>query len=199
MRFFTTTTFPFRNTYQLPSANCTETLTTDFWTFSWVREGLFILYYLFPLSICLMCFTREKVGFAQHAAVILVIGVWGFIMFVYDIQELVYANVGPSDPNYTPINLARDPQWCLYYGGQPGTEYVCTYVNTCSGPAINPNNFTIFWPFMYRVIANIILVMLIIVDIGYMRIWYKLITPPTTTTPVAFKIGNYERYDIKKR
>lgn len=158
---------------------------------------MLILYYLYPLSICLMVFTREQVGFWQHVAIMFIVGAWGILMFGYDIPTLMYANVPPSDPNFQLTNMARSPQWCLYYGGQPGTEYLCTFVGNCTGAAVDPQTLGVYWFFMIRVVLNALLVLLLVVDLGYMGIWYKLITPQQPQ-PTQQQIGSYPVYKVKK-
>lgn len=195
MRFLTVNTFPFRNTYQLPSDACTQTLVTDFWSYDWVREQLVVLYNLYPLSICFMLFTREKVGFWQHVLIMFLVLALGLMTFISDIPTLIYANVPPSDPNFNIANMARSTQWCLYYGGQPGTEFLCTYVGNCTGAAVDPETFGIYWYFLLRVVCNGLLTLLLVIDLGYMMAWFKLIAP-TTTTPQ--QVGNYPVYKIKK-
>ena len=175
MRFVTPISFRPRYTYELPSAACVEQLTSDFWTWEFVREGMFVFYLLVPFSCCLMLYSREWVAMWLHIVLIILVVSWGITMFVYDLYDISSANAAPGDANFRAINFARDPQWCLWYGGQPGTQLICTHVGDCTGPAIDPNTFDVFFYYKWRFAFNILLILLFLLDLALCRAWYNVI------------------------
>jgi hypothetical protein len=161
MRYYTPLTFTVRNTYQLPTTACTGTLISDFNTFEAVREGIFEFIIIVPFSMCFMIWTREKIGWYTHIIVIILALLWSITMLIFDIFDIVAANVPPSDPIFRITNLARDNRYCLYYAGQPGTELLCTINSPCG--SVDPSSLMPNGPFTYRFGLNI----LILVMIGY--------------------------------
>jgi len=174
-RYFTPLQINIRHTYELPAAACVNQLTSDYWTFEAVREGLMVLYILIPFSICLMIWSRETVGWGAHLAVVLVAMAWSIVLFGFDINDLKHANVDPTDINFRPENLARDPRWCLVHGGQPGTELVCANSGVCMGPAVDPNTFKANTPFLLRFIFNILLFAICVVALWSAVVWRRTV------------------------
>lgn len=174
-RFFTPLYFSIRHTYQLPAAACLNELTDDWWTFESVREGLFVLYILVPFSICFMMWTRERVAWGFHIFLSVLFLCWSIVMLGFDASDVAAANVPPGDVNFRPENLARDPRWCLYYGGQPNTNLICANSGPCMGPAVDPASFTVYWIFLIRFIMNILLLGMLVVDLWTVWGWKNMI------------------------
>lgn len=172
-RFFTPLSFRIRHTYELPSNACTGQLTSDYWTWDFVKEGLFVLYLFFPFSICFMLWSREKIAWVTHVFITVILLAWGTAILSYDIPTMVAANLPPNDPNFKAENLARDKRWCTYYGGQPGTGLICANTGPCSGPAIDPNTFQIDGPFLFRFIMNCVFMASFIFSFWLAARWYK--------------------------
>lgn len=194
-RFFTTPgTMRHRYTYELPAAACVNELTSDLWTFENVRERLFVLYLLVPFSICLMVWSREKVGWATHLVVVCVGMAWNIVMLGFDIVDLRDAHVAPSDPSFRPQNLARDPQWCLFYAGQPNTALLCANPGLCGGPAVDPAKFRANQAFLLRFIFNIFLFALGVGALWAATVWKRTyLSPPkkvvdSSTSPPRYNI-----------
>lgn len=180
-RYYTPLALRIRHTYELPAAACVNELTSDVWTFEAVREGLFVLYILVPFSICLMIWSREKVGWGAHLGVVLVGLAWSVVNLGFDINDLKHANVDPNDPNFRPANLARDPRWCLFHGGQPSTALVCANVNVpCAGPAVDPNDFGPDTRFVLRFVFNILLIGAGVVALWTAVVWRNKVLGSTT-------------------
>jgi hypothetical protein len=200
-RFFTPLSFQIRHTYELPSNACTGQLTSDYWTWEFVREGLFVLYLLFPFSICFMLWTREKLAWVTHLFITIVLLAWGVSMLSYDIVSLVGANLPPNDPNFRAENLARDRRWCLYYAGQPGTELLCANTGTCLGPAVDPNSFQINGPFMFRFIMNCIFMACFVFSFWLAAQWYKDLNVASGKREEKGEttINGYLKYNINKK
>lgn len=181
-RYYTPLSLRVRHTYEFPANACVNELTSDLWTFEAVREGLFVLFILLPFSICLMIWSREKVGWGAHVFLTVVLLAWSIVNLAFDINDLKYANVPPSDTNFRAANLARDPRWCLFHGGQPSTELVCANVNVpCAGPAVDPDAFRPDTRFLLRFVFNILLIGAGIVALWTATVWkrYVLGTTPT--------------------
>ena len=138
------------HTYVLPSAGCTGRLTSNRGDFQTIRECLLVVAYLiFPWTLALMIYTRERIGWIFHVLVGLVVFVWLAINFIYDLSDITSANVAPDDPNFRFVNYARSDDWCILYGGQPGTQLLCTNIAPCAGPGVlvenlKPNNDFLF-------------------------------------------------------
>lgn len=180
-RYYTPLALRVRHTYELPSAACLNELTSDLWTFEAVREGLFVLFILLPFSICLMVWSREKVGWGTHVFVTLLLMAWSVVNLAFDINDLRYANVGPNDTNFKAVNLARDPRWCLVHGGQPSTELICSNVNVpCAGPAVDPDSFGPDTRFLLRFIFNILLIGAGIVALWTATVWRRFVLSNST-------------------
>jgi hypothetical protein len=177
-RYYTPLALRPLHTYQLPAANCTNTLVSDLNAFESVREGLMVIYILVPFSVCLMMWAKEIHTWRIHMLVLIFSFIWGLINFSYDISDLAYANVPPNDPNFRPQNLARDNRWCLYWGGQVGTELLCANSGPCSlGSAIDPESFSTNGPFNTRFVFNMLIVIKVVVDVWASLKWKKLLSP----------------------
>ncbi len=94
-------------------------------------------------------------------------------MFAYDVDDIRYANVAPTDPNFNIANLARDARYCLYYYSQPGADLLCTMTSACSGSAVDPNSFMVNGPFVYRFSLNLLLIIMIGYSFWLAYIWKR--------------------------
>lgn len=179
-RFFTPLYLTIRHTYQLPSAACVNQLTSDWGTFEVMREGLMVLFLLVPFSICFMLWSREKVAWGTHLCVVLVAFCWSVVVLGFDVGDLSSANVSPDDARFKPQNLARDNRWCLYYGGQPGTNLICANNGPCTGPAVDPASFTTNTWFTLRFAFNVIILGFLIIDFWALWVWRRFLVQPTS-------------------
>lgn len=196
LRFFSPIGLMVRHTYQLPSNACTNTLVSDLGGFSAIREALMVLFIIVPFSVCFMIWTKEKYGFWLHFAVLLTGLLWGIVIFGVDINDLIYANVGPADPSFNIQNLARDNKWCLYYAGQVGTELFCANTGPCTGlSVINPNSFAPNGRFLIRFVLNFLIFVLMAFDMWTIWEWKKILVDPPTPPPVP---TNRQTYTILK-
>lgn len=166
-RLFLPLTLQVRHTYELPSTACTNRLTSDRWTWEFMREALFPLFLLLPLTGAFMIWTRSKTGLWVHIVVIFTLSLWSIIMLGYDIADVRNANLPPSHPSWNPALLSTDQRWCLVYAGQPGTDIVCANTGPCMGPgvsAIAPDDLRTDGPFAFRVAFNVLLLAFCLVD-----------------------------------
>lgn len=180
-----------RNTYQLPSSGCTNTLTSDLDTFEAVREGLFVLFILVPFSLIYMLWMNER---RAHIVVLFLAFIWSVTMFACDISDMAYANAPPNDPNFKIPNFARDNRWCLYWGGQPGTALLCANNGPCSGSPVDPETFGINGPFLVRFVLNLFILLMII-----MNIWLMRQVNEETTAEQEVEVKKPVRYNIKNK
>jgi hypothetical protein len=198
LRYYAPLQLRIRHTYQLPAAACTNTLVSDYDTFEGVREGLMVFYILVPFAACLMIWSRESIGWTTHLLTALTGMVWALIMVSYDINDLSHANVPPNDPNFRIQNLARDNKWCLYWGGQPGTDLLCSNSAPCVGSPVDPTSFTPNRPFLFRFLFNIFILLMITFDVWLLWLWrqsvLKRAVPQTTTSETTSR-----RYAIKNK
>ena len=88
-------------------------------------------------------------------------------MFILDVVDMSSANVAPNDPNFKFTNYARDFRWCTLYGGQPGTDLLCTNSGPCSGGGILIENLRINNVFIFRFSVNIFFFLFMLVDLFY--------------------------------
>lgn len=177
-RFFIPLTVQVRHTYEFPVAACSNRLTSDRWTWEFIREGLFPLFLLVPLSGLFMIWTRSKTGLWTHFTVIVCLFVWSVVMMGYDIEDLRTANLPPSAPLYNPSNLATDKRWCLVYGGQPGTELVCAITAPCPAAtsAVSFEDLAIDGPFAFRVSFLALLICFCVGDLVFTFYnWWKVL------------------------
>lgn len=183
-RYYTPLALRIRHTYQLPSANCTNTLVSDLGTFDAVREGLMEIYIVIPFTVCLMLWASDMKSWLFHITLCILACAWGAINFAYDVNNLIYANVPPNDANFKPENLARDNRWCLYWGGQVGTDLLCANTGPCVGAnvsAVDPDTFMINASFLTRFAFNVLIILLIVIDIWMSWAWKVFISPPSST------------------
>lgn len=184
-RYYTPLALRVRHTYELPANACVNELTSDMGSFEAVREGLFVLFILLPFSICLMIWSREVVAWAAHVFTTVVLLAWSIVNLGFDINDLKHANVPPTDTNFRAANLARDPRWCLYHGGQPLTELICANVNTpCAGPAVDPDAFRPDTRFLLRFAFNILLIAAGLFALYVATVWKRYVV---NTAPPASK------------
>lgn len=176
-----------RNTYQLPSVGCTNTLVSDLDTFEAVREGLFVLFILVPFSVCYMLWSKER---RLHIVVSFVFLIWSVVMFACDISDIAYANAPPNDPNFKIPNLARDNRYCLYWGGQPGTSLLCANTAPCMGSPVDPQTFGINGPFLLRFVLNLLILLMIALNLWLLRQKDDEEEVKTTVQPVRYNIKN---------
>ncbi len=177
LRFYTPLALKVRYTYQLPAAACTNTLISDVSSFEAVREGLMEMLILVPFSMCFMVWTNELTGWFVHLGTLFLGFIWSIMTFSYDIADMGYANIPPNDPNFRLENLARDSRWCLYWGGQPGTDVLCSNSAPCSGSPVDPDTFGINGPFFYRFIGNVLLLIMICFAFWLAKIWRDKFEP----------------------
>lgn len=175
LRYYTPLATPVRHTYQLPAAACVNSLTSDLWSLETVREGLFVLYILLPLSICFMLWSREKWAWGVHVVLLMLLFGWGLANLGLDINDIRTANVAPTDPSFRAENLARDPRWCLFWAGQPGTDLVCANPGMCAGPPVDPATFRMSIPFAMRFALNCFMIGWMVVDLWTVFKWGNLI------------------------
>ena len=202
-----------RHTYQLPSTACTNTLVSDWWTFDFMREWFFELYIIPFASLYLMLWSKEKVAWGSHLALLVVFICWGLANFGYDIDLLVNANADPESTGFLASNYARSYQWCLYYGGSPNTNLICANTGQCAGVSpVNPAYFNPNWPFLIRFVMNIIFIGFFLVDMWLTIRWARLLgvslreipspepTPASAPAPApASKVNSRIRYNVKLR
>ena len=158
LQFYWPAAAPFRNTRQLPVTN-PGALTSDLWSWGMIRESSYSFIYLIVLSGLFMVFSRSMTGKMVHMIVLLLFAVWFVVMGALDIKDIRYGQVGPTDPNFTPYNPARDPSWCCLYGLDLGTERICANTVVCSFHPLQTNGS--FW---FRVGMNAALLLFVIVD-----------------------------------
>ena len=164
-RFALPLSIDFRHTYELPSQQCVNRLTSDRWTWEYVREGMFVLFILVPFTGFFMLDMKSKTGFWVHTICLLSLGVWSIVMVGYDIQAVTTANLPPGDGAWNPTNPANDKQWCLVYAGQPGTELVCANPAPCPNvPPVAYTDLRVDGQFSWRVSFNAFMLLFIIVD-----------------------------------
>lgn len=162
--FYCILTFCFRHTYQLPVAS-PGTLVSDWWTWSFVREWLMVVYLLVFISGPFMRLARNRLGAGLHIFLLFVLLVWWVVNLSFDIVQLTRANLAPTEVNFDVTNLARDPRWCCVYGGQPGTALVCAInVMVAACPAIGVSQLTWNWVFVMRFIVHILIGVFLIYD-----------------------------------
>lgn len=196
-RLFIPLSIPVRHTYELPSTNCVSRLTSDRWTWQFMREALFVLYLLIPMTGAFMIWTRSSTGLWVHVFFLFALGIWAIVMMSYDIVDITNANLPPSDEKFDPVNLARDKKWCLVYAGQPGTALICANTAPCMGPhvpAISAEELRVDGPFAFRVAFNVILMVTMVGDAvftllswrGILRAWDDTVVPkdPEATQPM---------------
>lgn len=187
-RLFVPLSVQVRHTYELPSTACVNRLTSDRWSWQFMREALFVLYLLIPVTGAFMIWTRSSTGIWVHVIFLFALSIWAVIMLSYDVVDIRNANVPPSDPDWNPANLATDKRWCLVYAGQPGTDLVCANTGPCMGPGVSAVSFEdlrVDGPFSFRVAFNVILMVLMLGDFvftlwtwwGILRAWDETVVP----------------------
>ena len=195
-----------RHTYQLPSANCSNRLTSDRWGWEYFREGFMVIFILLPFSGLFMIWSKNSSGFAFHTVIAIALTVWAAICLAYDIADLSHANLAPSDPNFNVANLARSPQWCLAYGGQPETQLICANIGTCNSTIpVNPSDLGIDGLFTMRFVFIIFVLAMCVIDTAFtLIVWNNQVLstpspqpPPQPSAPVLGGIRS--RYNILKR
>lgn len=177
-RFFIPLSLHVRHTYQLPAAACSNRLTSDRWTWEFVREGLFTIFLLLPLSGMFMIWTRSRTGLWTHVVLVVALLIWGVVMVGYDVEDIRTANLPPNSNQYNPSNLATDNQWCLVYGGQPGTEIVCANTAPCPGAtsAVSFEDLAVDGAFAFRVSFNAFLLCFCLADLIFaVYTWRKVL------------------------
>lgn len=156
------------HTYVLPSASCSGRLTSNRWDFQTIREGLlFCMYFIFPWTLAFMMFTRERIGWIVHVLVAIIAVTWLGTNVILDISDLDVANVPPDHPGFKFVNYARSPDYCILYGGQPGTSLLCSNTAPCSGVGVLTENLKPSWPFLIRFVLNIFYTFLLILIMFY--------------------------------
>ena len=184
LRYYCPLELRIRHTYQLPSTACTGTLVSDFDSWNSVREGLMELYILAPFAAVFMLWTRERIGFGLNLAAVFIGLVWGTVNFGYDINDIVYGQVAPTNPYFDPTNLARDNRWCLYYAGQPNTQLICSNTGPCG--VVDVNTLQTNGPFVWRFVFNLLMVGWIALSLWISILWYRYVVNPQSipTAPV---------------
>lgn len=164
-----------RHTYEFPVSNCANRLTSDRWTWEFIREGLFVLFWFAPITGLFLIWCRSKTGMWLHIVVLAALLLWGLVNVGYDIENIGTANLPPNDVRYNPSNLANDRQWCLVYGGQPGTELVCAIVAPCPAAtsAVSFEDLHINGPFSFRVAVNAFFTAFCLVDLIFTAWLYR--------------------------
>lgn len=164
-----------RHTYELPAANCANRLTSDRWTWEFVREGLFALFWLAPFSGLFLLWSRSRTGFWVHVVVLAALLLWGLVNVGYDIDDIGTANLPPNNPRFNPSNLANDKRWCLVYGGQPGTELVCAITAPCPAAqsTMSFEDLQVDGPFSFRVAVNAFFIVFCFVDVVFTAWTYR--------------------------
>lgn len=166
--YWESVTLDVTHSYVLPSAACSGRLTSNRWDFQTVREGLLIcMYLMFPWSLAFMIWTRERIGWLFHVLIGLMVLTWLIINVVWDVSDISVANVPPDSTDFRFVNYARDPNYCILYGGQPGTSILCTNVAPCAGPGVLVENLKINGPFLFRFFMNIFYMLLLIMILFY--------------------------------
>lgn len=202
-RMYLPATMHFRHTYELPAANCVNRLTSDLWSWEWLRETLIVFNLLLPVTGMFMIWSKRKAGWGMHIFVLVCLIVWALVMVGYDIRDVGAANVDPSNERWNPANLATDRQWCLVYGGQPGTDLVCANSGICTAAtsAVGPENLGLNPPFAMRVAFNVILLAFCLADMAFTLGMWRIVLnnldattspPPATPSPPATEPVQYQ-------
>ena len=148
-----------------------------------------------------MVWSREIIGWRTHVLTAFLGLCWSVVMFVYDIRDIIYANVAPNDPNFNIANLARDQRYCLYYFGQPNTDLLCTMTAPCTGSAVDPSTFMPNGPFVYRFALNLLLIVMICYAFWLAFIWKRKVidgVPEVAVdTGVAAKVRYLSRFETE--
>jgi hypothetical protein len=187
-----------RHTYELPSTACSNRLTSDYWGWEYFREGLFVVFLLIPYSGLFMLWSKNTHGIIFHLVILAMLMCWGVINVAYDIDDMTRAQLGPTDEHFNEANLARSTQWCLIYGGQPGTELICANIGPCNATIpVTTADLHVNGPYRMRFCFLIFLMVMMAFDLGFtLSVWWPLVMPPSktkTAAPVA------TRYNILKR
>lgn len=189
--YFEVVSLQVTHSYVLPSANCIGRLTSERWGFSTVREGLLMCCYLMaPWTIALMLWSKERIGWTIHILFGFVFAIWFLVNFFLDITDMAVANDPPNSNTFKFVNYARDTRWCTLYGGQPGTDLLCTNTAPCSGGGILIEDLRISNPFLFRFSINIFFFLFICMDIFYSFRWEYGIPSSLKKQLVATKKAN---------
>lgn len=198
LRFYWPAAAIYRDTYQLPVAS-PGALVSDFWTWDFIREGLYVFSLLIPFSGLFMVWTRNKEGQGTHIIVLFIFLFYFAVMAAFDVRYIINANVPPTNPHWVPTNLATDRRWCCVYASLPLTERICA--NTALCPGVTAEMLTIDPSFLFRVIMNGILLLYVIVDMLFtLCAWSNRLNEyleeiePLTKTGASYR---YERYNKK--
>ena len=204
-RFWTPTAMLVRHTYQLPAnpGPPPGVLISDRWSWRFVREGLYVLFILGPISGLFMLWTRSRFGWGIHLGVLLLLSVWLVVQLVFDAIDLAYANAAPTDPNWDPDNLATDNRWCCVYGGQPGTQNVCANVAPCTPGSLSANELRYDGTYVLRFAFTLLLFALItVVDTIFtaalwrraLNAWLATLGEQDAASPLEMKLPERSRY-----
>jgi hypothetical protein len=144
-----------------------------------------------------MVWSREIIGWRVHILVAFLGLLYTIIMFGFDIENMIYANVAPNDPNFNIANLARDARYCLYYYAQPGAELLCTMTAACTGSAIDPSSLMVNGSFVYRFGLNLLLLIMICYSFWLSFTWKRKMLDEPVVEVVA-KVKYASRFEMAK-
>lgn len=192
LQFYWPFVTPVRYTRTLPIDN-PGALTSDVWTWGMIREGSYSFAYFIVLSGLFMILTKSRIGRGLHVVVLVLFGIWFLTMAGFDIYDMAYANVGPTDPHFKLYNPARDSHWCCLYGKDLGTERLCANDNLCDFHTfhINPN-------FIFRVIMNAILFVYVVLDGVFTAVFFFKYEKDDEQNELIEKRIRYKRSKLKK-
>lgn len=151
---YTALAMSFSHTYELPT-NSPGVLTSERWSFEFVRELLVGLYLLNLISVFAMLVYKTPNGRWINIASSFLLFVMFVVLFTYDIIALSNGQVAASVEGFVAANQARDDQWCCVYGGTPGTELICSVntTNVSCGP-VSPDQLTGNGVFLTKIIVH---------------------------------------------
>jgi hypothetical protein len=160
------------------------------------KELLLRLYLIVPVSGLFMIWTREKRnGWGLHLLCLIIMTViLGFVLG-YDIRDMIQANLAPTELAWNPSNFATDRQWCLVYGGQPGTELVCANTGPCTPdpPVTSPvtaDDLSLDGVFVFRFVFLLFLFGFLIFDWLFSTVtWYRALSAWLDTLGTAAEKG----------
>ena len=162
-RFWSPTAANFEHTYQLGTPP--GTLRSQRWSWLFVREGLYVLLWLVPLSAAFMIGKPgEGAATTVHIVLLLFLGIWFLLVTSVGIHDWATANPDPTDPadaGKSLRNPATDLRWCCVYFGVPGVP--CINTAPCN-PAVGAADLTVDPSFLFTFWYGVVLLVLMAFD-----------------------------------
>lgn len=154
-------------TRQLPINN-PGALTSNVWTWSHIREGIYAFMYLIILSGLFMLSNDTKMGRNLHYIVLFIFAILFVVNGAFDIIDVKYGQVSPDDANFKFNNAARSINYCGVHALNPLTARLCANVNLWAVSALNTNP-----DFIFRIVCNLLLLLFILCDAIFTYCWWK--------------------------